>query len=162
MPKPASTLSSRTPLTVLLSLITAGTPTINVTTISSAITTFAPDPCKFELFIPPFRTDYVGTVDCDNATSLYATVQAIKKLSMNFRHPQTGSWVNWTPDKLFSAYGTLIPLLPSHVQLCGFNPVNQFHDSLSPDIQDLIVTNFTYTAPSIASLTTRARSNSKP
>jgi hypothetical protein len=143
------------PSPILLSLTTAGTPTIDTTTISSTINTFA-NRCKFELFIPLFRTDYVGTAGHDDTASLYATVQAIKKLSMSYRHPQTGSWVNWTPDELFAAYGTLIPLLPSRVQLWGFNLVNQYHDSLSPDIQDLIVTNVAYTAPSIVSLTTRA------
>jgi hypothetical protein len=99
----------------------------------------------------------VGTSDRTDAASLYATVQALKKLSMSYRHPVSGAWINLTPDKLFAEYSTLIPLLPSDVQLWGFNLVNQFNDSLSADIQDLLITDPLYIAPPLSTLTSRSR-----
>jgi hypothetical protein len=141
------------PTPLLLSLSHSGNPTINTHTISATLTTFI-DRCKFELFISLFRTDYVGTKDCNNASSLHATVQALKKLAISYRNPQTGTWTNLTPDELFASYSTLIPLLPARVHLWGLSLVNQYHNSLSANIQDLIVTNIAYTAPSLATLTT--------
>jgi hypothetical protein len=34
--------------------------------------------CKFHLFVPIFRCDYVGTSDRDDAASPHATIQALK------------------------------------------------------------------------------------
>jgi hypothetical protein len=38
------------------------------------------DRCKFHLFVPIFRFDYVGTFARDDAASLQATISALKRL----------------------------------------------------------------------------------
>ena len=48
------------------------------------------DQCKFQVFLPIFRSDYVGTANRDDAASLHATVQSLKKYSMPFRNPTSG------------------------------------------------------------------------
>jgi hypothetical protein len=81
----------------------------------------------------------------------------LKKLAMSYRNPVTGAWTrNLTPDEIVASYSSLIPLLLAPVHLWGFNLVNQYHDSLSANIQDLIITDVTYTAPSLSTLTTHA------
>jgi hypothetical protein len=60
-----------------------------------------------------FRSDYVGTLERNDSASLYATLQALKKPSMYYRHPTSGHWINLTPDELHAAYDDLTPLLPS-------------------------------------------------
>jgi hypothetical protein len=61
------------------------------------------DRCKFRLFVPIFRYDYVGSSDRNDAASLHATIQALKKLSMSSRNTASGHWVNLTPDELYAA-----------------------------------------------------------
>jgi hypothetical protein len=78
------------------------------------------DQCKFRLFVPIFRSDYVGTLERNDSASLYATLQALKKPSMSYRHPTSGHWINLTPDELCAAYNDLTPLLPSKVSLWGY------------------------------------------
>jgi hypothetical protein len=114
------------------------------------------DQCKFRVFIPIFRSDYVGTADRDDAASLHATVQALKKHAMTSRHPVSGHWINLTPDELYAAYAELTPLLPNKVSLWGLNLVTQFHDALSPDLQDLLMADGTYFPPDLSTLTSRS------
>ena len=59
------------------------------------------DQCKFQVFLPIYRSDYVSTANRDDAASLHATVQTLKKLSMSFHNPTSGHWINLTPDELF-------------------------------------------------------------
>jgi hypothetical protein len=54
------------------------------------------DRCKFHLFVPIFR---VGTANRDDAASLHATIQALKRPAMSYPHAITGHWINLTPDK---------------------------------------------------------------
>jgi hypothetical protein len=63
------------PTPLLLSVSHSGKPTVDTVTISANISTFT-DRCKFELFIPLFRTNYVGTADRNDANSLHASIQA--------------------------------------------------------------------------------------
>jgi hypothetical protein len=102
------------------------------------------DRCKFQLFVPIFCCDYVGTTNRDSAASLHATILALKRPSMSYRHPTSGHWLHLTPNKLFAAYADLTPLLPNKVSLWGLNLVTQFLDALSPDLQEALQTNSTY------------------
>lgn len=113
--------------------------------------------CKFRIFLPIFRSDYIGTANRDDAASLLATVQSLNKYSMSFRNPTSGQWTNLTPDELFAEYANLTHLLPPDVSLWGLNLVTQFHDALSSDLQELLMADHTYTAPNLASLTDRSK-----
>jgi hypothetical protein len=114
------------------------------------------DTCKFQLFVPIFRSDYVGTFTRNDAASLQATVAALKKLSMSSRHPTSGAWVTMQPDEVFAAYSNLIPLLPSNVSVWGLNLVTQFFDSLSLELQDALHIDSSYTPPDLSTLVTRS------
>ncbi len=114
------------------------------------------DRCKFHLFVPIFRVDYVGTADRDDAAALHATIQALKRPAMSYRHAITGHWINLTPDELFVMYADLTPLLPSTVSLWGLNLVSQFMDALSHDLQEALSTDPSYSPPDLSLLTTRS------
>jgi hypothetical protein len=114
------------------------------------------DQCKFRAFVPIFRSDYVGTADRNDSLSLHATVQTLKKFNMSTRNPSTGHWTNISPDEVFAEYSALTPLLPTQVSLWGLNLVTQYHDALSPDLQELINADTTYSVPDLSTLTTRA------
>ena len=75
---------------------------------------------------------------------------------MSFRNPTSGHWINLTPDELFDEYANLTPLLPLNVSLWGLNLVSKFHDALSPELQEMLSADQTYTTPNPASLTNRA------
>jgi hypothetical protein len=108
------------------------------------------DRCKFHLFVPIFRVDYVGTADRDDAAALHATIQAL------YRHTITGHWVNLTPGELFVLYADLTPLLPSKVSLWGLNLVSQFMDALSHELQEALSTDPLDSPPDLSLLTTRS------
>jgi hypothetical protein len=114
------------------------------------------DHCKFHLFVPIFRSDYVGTFIRDDAASLHATLQALKKPAMSYRHSTSGHWINLTPDELFAAYTDLTPLLPTQISLWGLNLVTQFFDALSSDLQESIHTDPLYSSPDLSTLTSRS------
>jgi hypothetical protein len=114
------------------------------------------DGCKFHLFVPIFRSDYVGSSDRDDTASLHATIQALKKPAMSFRNPASGHWINLSPDELYAAYADLTPLLPNTVSLWGLNLVTQFFDALSSDLQEALQVDPLYSTPDLASLTTRS------
>ena len=143
------------PAPVRLTVASTGVPTLDSISAARAITAFV-DNCKFRIFIPIFRSDYVGTADRNDAASLHATVQALKKLSMSSRHPTSGSWINLSPDELFAEYNILTPLLPADVSLWGLNLVSQYHDSLSADLQELILGDPSYSPPNLSTLTDRS------
>jgi hypothetical protein len=128
---------------------------LDTNSIPTAISCFV-DQCKFVVFVPIFRTDYVGTADRNDATSLQATVRAIKDLRMSSRDSTTGKWINITPDDLYHQYSLLTPLLPSNVALWGFNLVSQFQDALSPDLLDALLQDKSYSAPALSTLITRS------
>ena len=111
--------------------------TVDSTSLLKGLLAFV-DCCKFTLFVPIFRCDYVGTADRDDAASLHATIHALKRPSMSYRNPTSGHWINLTPDELFAAYAELTPLLPNNVSLWGLNLVTQYHDALSHDIQEAL------------------------
>jgi hypothetical protein len=113
------------------------------------------DRCKFHLFVPIYRSDYVGTVARDDAASLQATIVALKKLSMSSRSP-SGAWINMHPDEVFAAYSNLIPLLPSKVSVWGLNLVTQYFDSLSAELQEALHVDSSYSSPDLATLVTRS------
>lgn len=113
------------------------------------------DRCKFHLFVPIYRSDYVGTFARDDAASLQATVAALKKLSMSSRSP-SGVWTNMHPDEVFAAYSNLIPLLPFKVSVWGLNLVTQYFDSLSAELQEALQIDSTYSAPDLTTLVTRS------
>jgi hypothetical protein len=102
------------------------------------------------------RSDYVGASDRDDAASLHATVRAAKRLVMTSRHPTAGHWLNLSPDELHSACSDLTPLLPPRVSLWGFNLVTQFHDVLSFELQELILSDASYSTPDLSTLLTRS------
>jgi hypothetical protein len=56
------------------------------------------DQCKFQVFLPIFCSDYIGTANPDDTASLHATVQSLKKYSMSFHNPTSVQWTNLTPD----------------------------------------------------------------
>jgi hypothetical protein len=141
------------PVPLLLSSSSTGS-SLNSASVCQAMTTFI-DQCKFQLFVPLFRTDYVGTANRNDAASLRATIIALKKLRMSTRL-NSGQWINLTPDDLFAAYSALTPLLPADVSLWGCNLITQYHDSLIPDLQDLISSDINYHPPNLATLTTRS------
>ena len=143
------------PVPILLSSSSAVGSSIDSTSVHDTINAFV-DQCKFHCFVPIFRTDYVGTSDRNDAASLHATAQALKKLSMSYRNPTSGHWIHLTPNDLFAEYAILTPLLPSNVSLWGFNLVTQFHDSLSTDLQELLLADATYVPPNLASLASRS------
>ena len=62
------------------------------------------DRCKFHLFIPIIRSDYMGTFARNNDASLQVRVSVLKKLSMSFHNPSSGAWVTMHPDEVFAAY----------------------------------------------------------
>ena len=114
------------------------------------------DQCKFQVFLPIYRSDYVSTANRDDAASLHATVQTLKELSMSFRNPTSGHWTNLTPDELFYEYSNLTPLLPPNVSLWGLNLVGQYHDALSLELQEVLSVDPMYITPNLASLTDHA------
>jgi hypothetical protein len=114
------------------------------------------DRCKFQIFLPIFRSNYVGTANLDDAASLHATVQALKRHAMTSRNPVSGHWINLTLDELYAAYAELTPLLPNKVPLWGLNLVTQFHDALSAELQELLMPDSTYCAPDLSTLTSRS------
>ena len=60
------------------------------------------------------------------------------------------------PDKVFSAYYNLIPLLPNKVSVWVLNLVTQFFDSLSPDCQNALHINSIYSSPGVLTIVTRS------
>jgi hypothetical protein len=72
-----STFLYATPL--LVSSATLGCTIVDYVVVATTINAFA-GRCKFQLFVPIFRTGYVGTASRNNAPSLHATIQAIKNL----------------------------------------------------------------------------------
>ena len=115
------------------------------------------DCCKFHLFLSIFRSDYVDTFTCDDAAaSLQATVSVIKKMTMSFCNPFSGTCVTMHPDEVFAAYSNLIPLLPFKVSVWGLNLVTQYFDSLSVELQDALYINPLYSDPDLATLVTRS------
>jgi hypothetical protein len=147
-----SVFPTPTPLTVTVSTTGAS---IDSLVLPALLDTFI-DRCKFHLFVPIFRSDYVGTFARDDAASLQATVSAIKKLAMSSRNPSSGAWVNLHPDEVFAAYSNLIPLLPFQVSVWGLNLVTQYFDSLSVELQDALHVDPLYSAPDLATLVTRS------
>jgi hypothetical protein len=143
------------PISLLLSSSCSNYP-VNSLSVRSTINSFA-DQCKFHLFVPIFRTGYVGTADRNDSASLQATVQALKKLAMSSWHPTPGHWLNITPDNLFANYSDLTPLLPANISLWGLNLVTQYHNGLSTDLQDLILLDLNYTPPNLSTLTSRSQ-----
>ncbi len=143
------------PTPLVLTISTNSGLSVDYVSIPLAVTAFV-DLCKFQLFVPLFRTDYVGIANRDDAASLHATVQAIKKLHMTSRHPQSSHWVNLTPDELHEAYSDLTPLLPSKVSLWGLNLVTQFFDALTADLQDMLATDDSYSSPDLSTLVSRS------
>jgi hypothetical protein len=75
---------------------------------------------------------------------------------MTSRNPVSGHWINLTPDELYAAYAELTPLLPNKVSLWGLNLVTQFHDTLLPELQGLLMSDSTYSAPGLLTLTSRS------
>ena len=128
---------------------------IDSTSASTVIHNFI-DQCKFQVFLPIYHSDYVGTTNCDDAASLHATAQTLEKFSMSFRNPTSGHWTNLTPDELFDEYAKLTPLLPPNVSLWGLNLVSQYDDALSPELQEVSSVDHTYITPNLASLTDRS------
>ena len=111
---------------------------VDSTSASTVIHTFI-DQCKFQVFLLPiYRSNYVGTANHNDATSLHTTVQTLKKFSLPFRNPTSDHWINLTPDELFDEYANLTPLLPPNVSLWGLNLVSQYHDALSPELQEVL------------------------
>ena len=116
------------------------------------------DQCKFQVFLPIYCSDYVGTANRDDTASLHATVQTLKKLSLSFRNPTSDHWTNLTPDELYDEYANLTPLLSPNVSLCwGLNLVSQYHDALSLELQEVLSVNPMYITPNLASLNDRAK-----
>ena len=76
---------------------------IDSTSSSTVIHNFI-DQCKFQVFLPIYCSNYVGTANRDDAASLHATIRTFKKFSMSFRNPTSGHWTNLTPDELFDEY----------------------------------------------------------
>jgi hypothetical protein len=72
---------------------------------------------------------------------------------MSYCNPSNGHWLNLTPDELYAEYSALTPLLPTNVTLWGMNLVTQFHDALSPDLQEVLLADSAYTTPDLSSLT---------
>jgi hypothetical protein len=70
------------------------------------------DRCKFHLFVPIFRVDYVGTADRDDAAALHATIQALKRPAMSYRHAITGHWSILPPMSSSSCTPTLPLFFP--------------------------------------------------
>jgi hypothetical protein len=128
------------PIPTLLGSSATSSVVVNTTSVVSRMNQFI-DQCKFSAFLPIFRTDYVGTVDRNDATSLLATVKSIKELKMARRDPASGKWIHCTPDDLYAQYSLLTPLFPSGISLWGFNLATQFLDALSSDVYDLLSTN---------------------
>jgi hypothetical protein len=126
----------------------------HTSSILATIRTFV-DQAKFLVFVPIFRTDYVGTADRNDAAALSHTIKALKKLAMSSRNPTNGSWANISPDELFAEYSALTPMLPANVSLWGLNLASQYHDGLSNEIQDLLADDPSYTAPILSSLITK-------
>jgi hypothetical protein len=143
------------PVPLLVTSTTAGAVSVDSTTLLTQLLSFI-DRCKFQLFVPIFRCDYVGTADRDDASSLHATIQALKRPSMSYRHHSSGHWINLTPNELFAEYAELTPLLPSNVSLWGLNLVTQFLDALSFDLQEALQTDPLYSAPDLSTLTSRS------
>jgi hypothetical protein len=143
------------PVPLLVTPTTAGAVSVDSTALLVKLLAFI-DRCKFQLFVPIFRCDYVGTADRDDAASLHATIQALKRPSMSYRHHSSGQWVNLTPDELFSEYAELTPLLPDNVSLWGLNLVTQFLDALSLDLQEALQTDPLYFTPNLSTLTSRS------
>ena len=114
------------------------------------------DQCKFHLFVPIFRSDYVGTFTRDDSASLHATLQALKRPAMSYRDATSGRWINLTPDELFAVYNDLTPLLPTKISLWGLNLVTQFFDALTSDLQDSIQLDPLYSPPDLSTLTSRS------
>jgi hypothetical protein len=143
------------PVPLLVSVSTTTGLSIDSLSLLAALNLFL-DHCKFQIFLPIFRSDYVGTANHNDAASLHVTVQALKRHAMTSRNPVSGHWINLTPDELYAAYAELTPLLPNKVSLWGLNLVTQFHDALSAELQELLMTDSTYCAPDLSSLTTRS------
>jgi hypothetical protein len=80
---------------------------------------------------------------------LHATFQVIKKLAMTTRYPANDQWINVFPGELCSACSELTPLLPHKVSLWGLNLVAQFHDAISFDLQELILSCTSYSAANL-------------
>jgi hypothetical protein len=60
---------------------------------------------------------------------------------------------SFDPDRLFSAYADLTPLLPKQFSpFWGLNLVTQFLDALSPDLQEALQTNSMHSTPDLAAL----------
>jgi hypothetical protein len=142
------------PMPVTLSSSVTSSCTIDSTSVIKVITSFV-DQCKFLVFLPLLRTDYVGIADRNNAKALGQIVKAIKLLKMSSCNPG-GTWSNLTPDELFAEYSLLTPMLLTNVSLWGFNLVTQFHDGLSTDIQEMLLDDIKYLPSALTTLITKA------
>jgi hypothetical protein len=152
-----STFPNPTPLFITPAPSNFSVPlSIDSTSAPTVIHNFLIDQCKFQVFLPIYRSDYVGTANHDDAASLHATVQTLKKLSTSFRNPTSGHWTNLTPDKLYYEYSNLPPLLLPNVSFWGLNLVSQYHDALSVELQEVLSVGPLYITPNLASLADRA------
>jgi hypothetical protein len=142
------------PHPIPLRVVTLSTATLSIDSLllQKSITAFV-DQCKFRIFVPIFCSDYVGTTNRNDAASLNATNKALKQLFTSSCNPSNGQWLNLTPNELYAKYSTLTPLLPVRVSLWGMNLVTQFHDALSPDLQELLLADPSYSAPNLSTLT---------
>ena len=75
---------------------------------------------------------------------------------MSYRNLFNGHWLTLTPDELYAEYSTLTPLPPTNVSLWGLNLVTQYHDALLPDLQELLLSDTTYSTPDLSSLTSHS------
>jgi hypothetical protein len=96
------------PVPLLVSVSTTTGLSVDSLSLVAALNLFL-DRCKFQIFLPIFRSDYVGTTNRDDAASLHATVQALKRHAMTSRNPVSGHWINLTS---LMSYMQLTPNLP--------------------------------------------------
>jgi len=125
----------------------------NNTTTAKLLLDFS-DQCRLDVYMYACRKFYVGTAKVDKHTSIMEVYREISSLCQEYRDNH-GKMITNTPEELFTKFLALSGSLPDCargwlIQLCS-----TYYTSLSNTITDRMMSNATYTSPSLVGLNTK-------
>jgi hypothetical protein len=102
------------------------------------------------------RLDYVGTLATDSAMSTFQTTNAIRVFRMLSYDQVLKKPVTLSPDQLYEAYVSLVPMLPDDVSSWGLTLAHQYHSALTDEVKQRLARDKEFRLPDPAVLPTRA------
>jgi hypothetical protein len=121
---------------------------------TAAWTSFV-DHCSNRTLLYLLRLDYVGTPNAECAMSTLQVANSIRALRSHSYDKVKKQHATMTPDELFDAYNSLVPLLPTTVASWGLTLAHQYHSVLSDELKQRLARNKEYTLPDPAVLLTK-------